>query len=174
MSKFPTDRMFFHMNKKDLIRLNPGAGRVLVVDDDPISALVAKQMLETLDFRIDSVNCGAAAKIRLAESRYDLLISDLQMPEIDGYALSSWLKETSTETKVIIMTGLGPADVAGYMSTDLIDGWLFKPFSLSELSSAVSRCFSPAAADISGYSEAGSRSRDVRVGLQADRDIAES
>ena len=52
---------------------------------------------------------------------------------MDGYTLSGWLKQKSTDTKVIVMTGNNHADVVNYMDTGIVDHWLFKPFSLTKL-----------------------------------------
>lgn len=69
----------------------------------------------------------------LSRSSYDLMITDLQMPDMDGYALSGWLKHRSKNTKVIVMTGRNPAEVVKYMNNGVVDRWMFKPFSLNTL-----------------------------------------
>jgi DNA-binding NtrC family response regulator len=107
--------------------------RALVVDDDHCLVQVVHQMLEVLGFRADSAIGGLAAMRCLSQSRYDLMITDLQMPDMDGYTLSGWLKHKSPDTKVIVMTGNNHADVVNYMDTGIVDHWLFKPFSLTKL-----------------------------------------
>ncbi|MBU4036366.1 MAG: response regulator, partial [Proteobacteria bacterium] len=123
-----------------LMLVKSGAERVLLVDDDHTAVAVACRMLESLGFLVHAVNSGAAAKDCIRKYRYDLLVSGLQMPDIDGYALSKQIKDASQDTKVILMTGLGCADVAGYMNTGIVDGWLFKPFSPGELSGTMRKC----------------------------------
>jgi CheY-like chemotaxis protein len=105
----------------------------LVVDDDHCLLQVVHEMLEVLGFRTDSANGGHAAMRYLSQSRYDLMITDLQMPDMDGFALSSWLKSQFRDTKVIVMTGSHPADLADYDHSGIVERWLSKPFSLTEL-----------------------------------------
>ncbi len=107
--------------------------RILVVDDDECLLQTVQQMVEALGFRTDAANGGLAAMRCLSRSRYDLMITDLQMPDMDGYRLSGWLKKKSKDTKVIVMTGMVPGDVVDYMHTGIVDSWMFKPFSLNSL-----------------------------------------
>jgi two-component system capsular synthesis sensor histidine kinase RcsC len=116
--------------------------RVLVVDDDDCLLQTVQQMVETLGFKADAANGGFAAMQCLSRARYDLMVTDLQMPDMDGYALSSWLNNKFKGTKVIVMTGMAPGDVAGYMHTGIVDGWLFKPFSLNKLGSLLGEMLS--------------------------------
>ncbi|MBU4317719.1 MAG: response regulator [Proteobacteria bacterium] len=148
-----------------LMPVKSGAERVLLVDDDHTAVLVACRMLESLGFMVHAVNSGAAAKDCISKYRYDLLVSGLQMPNIDGYTLSKQIKDASQDTKVIIMTGLGCADVAGYMNTGIIDGWLFKPFSLSELSGTMRKCKFIETPNISSISRSNRHYSDDQPGL---------
>ena len=107
--------------------------RVLVVDDDNGLLQVVQQMVEALGFRADAAGGGLAAMRCLSRSRYDLMITDLQMPDMDGHALTRWLKSKYKGIKVIVMTGMASGDVVDYMHTGLVDRWLFKPFSLNTL-----------------------------------------
>lgn len=94
-------------------------------------------MVEALGFRADAANGLLAAMRYLSQSKYDLMVTDLQMRDMDGYALSGWLKLESKDTKVIVMTGRNLADVVHYMNTGIVDRWMFKPFSLTKLAGIV-------------------------------------
>ncbi len=61
------------------------AGAVLLVEDNPVNALVAEAMLRRAGLRVDAVHDGAQAVARLAERRYDLVLMDCQMPGMDGF-----------------------------------------------------------------------------------------
>jgi CheY-like chemotaxis protein len=61
------------------------------------------------------------------------VLSDYEMPAINGYQLGRKIKSKVPQIRVVIMTGLDRAAVAGLMSDESIDGWLFKPFYLEEL-----------------------------------------
>ena len=58
--------------------------RVLVVEDEPIIAGLIADMLMTDGHEVDTVNTGRAALERLADHTYDLIVSDLRMPVLDG------------------------------------------------------------------------------------------
>jgi PAS domain S-box-containing protein len=68
------------------------AGRALVVDDEPELAAMLARMLSREGYAVDVADGGAAAKARLREGRYDLVLSDLRMPDLDGPALYDWIK----------------------------------------------------------------------------------
>lgn len=61
------------------------AGEVLLVEDNPVNALVAEAMLRRAGLRVEAVHDGAQAVARLAERRYDLVLMDCQMPGMDGF-----------------------------------------------------------------------------------------
>ena len=109
----------------------------LVVDDDHCLLQVVHQMMEALGFRADTATGGIAAMRHLSQSKYDLVVTDLQMPDMDGYALSGWLKNKSKDTKVIVMTGSTHSNVVKYMNTGIVDSWMFKPFSFNRLAEIV-------------------------------------
>lgn len=170
MSSISTDKRFLHSNPTALKLPNTESKRVLLVDDDHTTIVVVNHMLEALGFWPHAVNCGAAAKECVSQSRYDLMVSDLQMPDVDGYTLSSWLKKTSQTTKVILMTGLGCEDVADYMNTGVVDGWLFKPFSVSELRRAILKCTLIETPNISSFSRGDGFPGDPRSDLHSNQD----
>jgi CheY-like chemotaxis protein len=122
----------------DALSLVSAPRRVLVVDDDHCMQHLMCQLMGDIGFRADAVNGGLAAMKCLSRSIYDLMITDLQMPDMDGYALSGWLKNQTKDTKVIVMTGLNPADVVNYMHNGIVDRWIFKPFSLNTLEEVLS------------------------------------
>lgn len=107
--------------------------RALVVDDDGTMLDLVRCMLEMLGLRVDSADGGHAATHCLSLSRYDVVVTDLKMPDMDGYALAEWIKSNSRDTTVIIMTGAHHAEVDDYRNTGIVDRWIFKPFSFGEL-----------------------------------------
>ncbi|MBX3606092.1 MAG: response regulator [Piscinibacter sp.] len=61
------------------------SGDVLLVEDNPVNALVAQAMLERAGLRVEAVGDGAAALDRALRRRYDLVLMDCQMPGMDGF-----------------------------------------------------------------------------------------
>jgi len=64
----------------------PRAPRVLVVDDNPINQLVAREMLLSLGVEVETAEHGADALARLERSSYALVFMDVMMPVLDGLA----------------------------------------------------------------------------------------
>ena len=80
---------------------------VLVVEDNPVNQRMAVRMLEKMGCRVDVAANGAEAFKKAAQSRYDLIFMDCQMPEIDGYEATAEIRRCeghSKHTPIIAMT----------------------------------------------------------------------
>jgi CheY-like chemotaxis protein len=117
----------------------------LVVDDSPDMLRLAAAMLKTLGYEVSLAAEGAQALYDFHSSPSDLVLTDYEMPAINGYQLGRRIKTANPETRVVIMTGLCRAAVVGLMGDGRIDGWLFKPFQMKELSVLLSRLGLPPA-----------------------------
>lgn len=72
-------------------------GRVLLVEDNPVNALVARTMLEALGVEVEIARDGIEALDRLRAERFDLVLMDIQMPRMDGYtAARTWRAEEAS------------------------------------------------------------------------------
>lgn len=105
----------------------------LVVDDDNTILKFVAHMLTGLGCQVDIALEKPDVMNKVATGTYDLLVTDLEMPEMNGYHLTQRIKKERPDTKVIIMTGRPEGDCLDMMSTRWVDGWLFKPFGLMEL-----------------------------------------
>jgi CheY-like chemotaxis protein len=115
-------------------------GRILVVDDDPgILKLVAK-MAEHLGFRSTSAVDAMDALYHLNKVRFEMVITDYEMPLMDGFQLADMIKKKYFDTRVIIMTGHCELTVAEMMEgSDVVDGLLVKPFNLAAMKEKIER-----------------------------------
>ncbi|HZK29850.1 MAG TPA: PAS domain S-box protein [Methanoregula sp.] len=85
---------------------------VLYVDDEPLLLELAKLFLEkTGDFRIDTLTSAKAALETLARTSYDCIISDYQMPGMDGIVFLKTVRSHGSTIPFIIFTGKGREDV---------------------------------------------------------------
>jgi CheY-like chemotaxis protein len=85
----------------------PDPALVLVVEDSPVNRLVAVRVLERCGFRAHVVNDGREALQALSTQRYDAVLMDCQMPDIDGYEATKELRRREggdRHTPVIAMT----------------------------------------------------------------------
>jgi DNA-binding response OmpR family regulator len=114
----------------------PGAYplRCLVVDDDGNILKFVSHMLTMIGFqKVDTARKKPELMSKLATGPYDLLVTDLEMPDMNGFHLSQMIKKEMHDTKVIIMTGRHKNDCLDMMESQWVDDWLFKPFGLQEL-----------------------------------------
>jgi signal transduction histidine kinase len=113
--------------------------RILVVDDE---APQMRALCDTLrDHGYDTVGCpgGAAALAEIAPGRFDLLLTDLMMPEMDGIALLHAALAVDPDLVGILMTGAGTiASAVEAMKAGAFD-YLLKPFKLRELLPVLAR-----------------------------------
>ena len=87
-------------------------GRVLVVDDSRVVRLMVVGILRRAGFEADEAADGAAGLARLATCPYDVVVTDLKMPGIDGFEVLASVKRTSPNVEVIILTGSLAQDVS--------------------------------------------------------------
>jgi CheY-like chemotaxis protein len=105
----------------------------LIVDDNPIVLECTAAMLKKIGYGIHMASEGAEALFHLKHSPCNLLLTDYEMPVINGYQLSQKTKSLFTGTRVVIMTGQCQAAVTEKMGDRFIDAWLFKPFRMEQL-----------------------------------------
>ncbi len=110
------------------------AKSILVVDDDlSMQALITDGLREGGYFNIRKVGNGIQALETFRKESYDMVISDLKMPGMDGLELLSQIKELNPSTPVIIMTGYSTIDIAvSSMKEGAVD-FLTKPFTIKSL-----------------------------------------
>ena len=99
----------------------------LVVDDD------TKIMLAELGYQVDMAENGSKALQKIRVRPYDMVLSDLEMPLVNGFLLASRIKSHSSDIRTMLMTGRCHAEVLGLMTPAVVDAWLFKPFNLDEI-----------------------------------------
>jgi CheY-like chemotaxis protein/anti-sigma regulatory factor (Ser/Thr protein kinase) len=92
-------------------RLAPRRGRLLVVDDDPHVADLVRQLLEGEPYEIDAAIDGAEGLDRVARTRPDVILLDLMMPRVDGFAFIERLRQDPEAARipVIVLTALAPS-----------------------------------------------------------------
>lgn len=84
---------------------DPDFLHALVVDDEPIMRDLLRAMLIGMKVEVDVAENGLEAKKKLLSGDYELVITDINMPEMDGIALLRWLKEERPDIEAVVMTG---------------------------------------------------------------------
>ncbi|MGF1558917.1 MAG: response regulator [Flavobacteriaceae bacterium] len=78
--------------------------KILLVEDDHVCASILKKILSDDDYEMVHVVDGFEALIELARNSYDLILSDIQMPNLDGYQLMQYINEKGIEIPVVFLT----------------------------------------------------------------------
>ena len=114
---------------------------ILVVDDEPLVADTLRILLAMDKHRVEVASDGGAALARYGGSKYDLIITDLVMPGMDGLELASLIKARVPEQRILLATGHLEAVSNNEKMRQNIDGLLGKPFSQEELREALKAVF---------------------------------
>lgn len=105
---------------------------VLVVDDEPGIALLCDRILSRAGYEVISKTNPHIAIENLQEKRFDLLLVDIRMPEVDGFDVISRAQMVQPDIAVLVMTGFGTVETAIRALRQGVDGLLLKPFKQSE------------------------------------------
>lgn len=111
----------------------PSGSRILIVDDDAGMHELLQAMLGSEDYVVDYAMSGQEALARLASSHYDLVLTDIRMPGIDGLTLLNRIKEDKPETKVIVMTAESTPQTVIRAISEKAFSYLGKPFTRPSL-----------------------------------------
>ena len=118
--------------------------RVLCVDDEPVILQILRRLLEVQGF--DPVTCSnpLTALSEFSEGMFDVVITDIHMPQMDGLSLMRSLRSKQPDLPVVVVTGQGTVDTAIQALREGASGMLVKPFTGEELLSEVRRALSTA------------------------------
>lgn len=107
--------------------------RVLVVEDDPIIRQTVEYALRRAGFETDVSEDGSDALAKAQADPFDLILLDLMLPGMDGYAVAQEIRKTDKETAIIMVTALDQErdKVRGLDAG--ADDYITKPFSMGEL-----------------------------------------
>ncbi len=82
-----------------------GQEKILLVDDDPVMQRVLAELLRNENYEVDVAGDGINALMNLAWKEYDIVLSDVQMPNYDGFQLLEFMKSKGIDVPVVFITG---------------------------------------------------------------------
>ncbi len=116
------------------------AERILVLDDEENMRETLSEFLGMSGYEVDVAPDGSSGIEQLGRQDYDLVLTDLKMPGMDGIALTEWMRETHPDVPVILMTGYATVDTTIRALRLGASDYVLKPFTLDEMQHAVSNC----------------------------------
>lgn len=113
--------------------------RLLVVDDNPQNVELLTALMQVEGYEVDVASDGVEALAHMAVSPPDLILLDIMMPKLDGYAVCRRVKEEATTrlVPVVLVTALGAEDARIKGIEAGADDFITKPFSRTELRARV-------------------------------------
>ena len=117
----------------------PARPRILVVDDEASIRELLEKTLAMSDYDVDTAPDGRTALERMRLYPYDLLITDLRMPGMDGLTVIREAKRYKTDLPVIIITGFSTESSAIEAVNLGVAGYLTKPFRVPQVLAAAAR-----------------------------------
>jgi NADP-reducing hydrogenase subunit HndA len=107
--------------------------KILVVDDEFVVIRSAERVLKSEGYQIEGALGGREAILKMEQGTYDLVFTDLKMPEVDGITLIRWIKKSRPNIGIVIITGYPSQDtMKEALELGIID-YVPKPFTPSVL-----------------------------------------
>ena len=117
--------------------------RILLAEDNAINQKVALRLLERLGYGADIVGDGRQALARLDQAAYDVILMDVQMPEMDGLEASRAICarcHSSERPRIIAMTAEAMQGDRDKCLAAGMDDYIMKPVTLDQLAAALAKC----------------------------------
>ena len=116
-------------------------GRVMVVDDEENIREVLSNYLESMNYEVDTTEDGQEALNKYQKGDFDLIISDLLMPNIDGLELLKRIREIDKDVIFLMITGYPSIETAVDAIKKGAYDYITKPFHMEDVKLRIERAF---------------------------------
>lgn len=144
--------------------------RILVVEDDALLATGLTSALTRAGHAIEHASTGKHADLLLIEQKFDLVVLDVGLPDIDGFEVLRRMRQRRSSTSVLVLTARDAVEDRVHGLDIGADDYLTKPFSVTEFEARVRALLRRAAAPVARWSIAGLTidlaAKRVRIGEQ--------
>ena len=115
------------------------AQKILIAEDDVFFREAMEHLLQSSGYETRSCSCGKEALACLEKETFDILITDLQMPGMDGLELIEKGRNIAPRLATILVTGVPPEELGDRLKKSKMDGFFSKPIDWQELSLLLER-----------------------------------
>jgi len=115
--------------------------RILVIDDEKRMCDSIKVLLSNIGYEVDTAENGRSGIDKLKGQSFGLVITDLMMPEMDGFAVMKYIKENCPNTLVIVITGYASVESAVRAIRSGAYDYILKPFDFEIIKISVERAW---------------------------------
>ena len=113
--------------------------QILILDDEPIVCKRLKPALEKSGYEVETFINSAEALLRIEEKEFDIVITDLKMEGLDGMTFLTKVKQQSSKTEVIVITGFATMETAKESYQKGVFDFVAKPFKIGEIQDVVKK-----------------------------------
>ena len=110
---------------------------ILIIEDDAAFCKMLQKFLTRHDYQVQTSFSATEAKIKLSETAFDVVLTDVRLPNYDGIQLLSDIKESNPKTQVILMTGYAEVSAAVKAMKKGAYDYISKPFTPTDIVSLV-------------------------------------
>ena len=115
---------------------NVSGGRALVVEDDAAIRRLVEKLLRRESFEIDLAPDGRVALEKLSANRYDVIVLDLMIPEVNGFEIIEYMKRESITVPVAVVSAVSQQALTS-LDLDIVKVVISKPFDVDEFARAI-------------------------------------
>ncbi len=142
---FKIDKSKESNNKKQI--QDPETGfpdmHLLLVEDNPMNVMVAKKFLNKWEIHTDHAGNGKEALVAVQKKRYDIILMDLQMPEMDGFEACKHMRQAGIQTPIFALTANVNSDAKAQVIECGMNEYISKPFNPEELFQKLEQYYKP-------------------------------
>ncbi|MDP2207934.1 MAG: response regulator [Bacteroidota bacterium] len=116
--------------------------RILVVDDEDTLRTVLSQELKGEGYEVETAADGLLALDAIKQNKFDLVLLDIKMPNMDGFEVLKYIKQNHKDLKIIMLTGF--ADLKNAIESKKLgaEDFVSKPYDLVDLLTTIERVLS--------------------------------
>lgn len=133
---WPSEQPLAIQPQREVLHPKEGRIRVLVVDDNPMNRLVVNKLLQKKGFEAEEAENGKIALSKFSSSHFDMVLMDLQMPEMDGYEATRQIRALPGDESNVPIIAITAHTIQGERERCLAIGmneFISKPFNPLEL-----------------------------------------
>ncbi|HEY6121719.1 MAG TPA: PAS domain S-box protein [Pyrinomonadaceae bacterium] len=112
---------------------------ILVIDDEAHVRETLADMLKALNHRVVLAESGQAGLQKIVLENFDLVFSDLAMPEMDGWETARAIRKRQPDIKIVLVTGYGPGTEPPTGEDDLVNAVIGKPFDFAQVTQTIAQ-----------------------------------
>ena len=108
-----------------------------MAEDDKNTQSLISDFLELMGLEVELAGNGIEALDLFVKNRFDMVLTDLQMPFMDGFRLANHIKKKSPDVPVVLLTGAGREEVLMKVKKGPFHSVMFKPFKIADLQKTI-------------------------------------